>query len=365
MPNTLRLFAFRFLSIACFALFLSTVPAYCQTNIFTYQGRLTDTGTPATGTYDLQFKLYDTATVGTGTLQGSPNTVTNAAVLVTNGVFTVLLNFGGSAFPGADRFLEINVRHPGDPSYTTLAPRYQLTSTPYSLRTLSATAADSLSAACVGCVVDADINTVSGSKVTGAVANATTAVNTGNVTGTVAIANGGTGAGNAATARTNLGLGTLAIVTPSGTGSSSNFLRGDNAWAVPAAAANNSFFNQFSNPGNLTPVFSALSGGTTNTLLGAVANSMASPCTFDAIYVSGAITSNAAADAITLTLIKNGIATSLATTINVSTINITVTGSDTNAAHSFSVAAGDTVAIKLTQTSGTPTVRLATTVHCQ
>jgi len=135
----------------------------------------------------MQFKLYDNATVGTGTLQGSPNTVTNSAVQVTNGVFTVLLNFGVTAFPGADRFVEINVRHVGDPSYTTLAPRYQLTSTPYSLRTLSATAADSLSATCAPCVTDANINTVSGSKVTSAVANATTAVSAGNVTGTVAL----------------------------------------------------------------------------------------------------------------------------------------------------------------------------------
>lgn len=34
------------------------------------------------------------------------------------------------------------------------------------------------------------------------------------------------------TARTSLGLGTLATVSPSGTGSSSNFLRGDNSWAT-------------------------------------------------------------------------------------------------------------------------------------
>src|SRR5437870_47295 len=31
---------------------------------FTYQGRLTDGGSPASGQYDLQFTLYDTPTAG-------------------------------------------------------------------------------------------------------------------------------------------------------------------------------------------------------------------------------------------------------------------------------------------------------------
>jgi hypothetical protein len=73
--------------------------AFAQTSTFTYQGRLTDSGTPANGTYDLQFKLYDAVTAGA--LQGSPNTVTKPSVLVTNGVFTVQLDFGPGAFPGA------------------------------------------------------------------------------------------------------------------------------------------------------------------------------------------------------------------------------------------------------------------------
>ena len=30
-----------------------------QTSTFTYQGRFTDSGTPANGTYDMQFKLFD------------------------------------------------------------------------------------------------------------------------------------------------------------------------------------------------------------------------------------------------------------------------------------------------------------------
>ncbi len=61
---------------------------------------------------------------------------------------------------------------------------------------------------------------------------ATTATTAGNVTGTVAIANGGTGATSASTARTNLGLGSLAIMSPSGTADATTYLRGDGTWAV-------------------------------------------------------------------------------------------------------------------------------------
>jgi hypothetical protein len=109
--------------------------AQAQTSIITYQGRLSDAGTAANGTYDLQFKLYDASTLGN--LQGSPNTVTKAGVNVTNGIFTVQLDFGSSGFPGADRYLEISVQH-NVGGYTTLLPRQQLTSTPYAIHSLAA-----------------------------------------------------------------------------------------------------------------------------------------------------------------------------------------------------------------------------------
>src|SRR5207237_4948101 len=113
-------FAKSFLGLACLVLFFCTGVAVAQTTTFTYQGRLTDGGTAANGTYDLQFKLYDALTAGN--LQGSPNTVTKTSVLVTNGIFTVQLDFGAGAFPGADRFLEISVQHNGG-GFTTLTPR--------------------------------------------------------------------------------------------------------------------------------------------------------------------------------------------------------------------------------------------------
>ncbi|WP_374027337.1 hypothetical protein ACES2J_11420 [Bdellovibrio bacteriovorus] len=57
--------------------------------------------------------------------------------------------------------------------------------------------------------------------------NAATATN---VSGTVAVANGGTGATTAAGARTNLGLGPLAAMTPTGTADATTYLRGDGTW---------------------------------------------------------------------------------------------------------------------------------------
>lgn len=66
-------------------------------------------------------------------------------------------------------------------------------------------------------------------NVSGNAATATTAVN---VTGVVGIANGGTGASSVSAARTNLGLGSLATMSPTGTADSSTYLRGDGTWGT-------------------------------------------------------------------------------------------------------------------------------------
>src|ERR1039457_2103781 len=102
---------------------------------FTYQGRLTDGGLPATNIYDLSIILCSTPT-GPGGQIGVPAAL--ADVPVTNGLFTVTLNnaseFGPNAFDGTPRWLEVSVR-PGLSSgaYTTVLPRQPLLPTPYAI----------------------------------------------------------------------------------------------------------------------------------------------------------------------------------------------------------------------------------------
>ena len=64
-----------------------------QTTAFTYQGRLTDGGSPANGSYILQFKLFD-AVLG-GTQIGA--TISDVSVTAANGVFSTTLDFGAAA----------------------------------------------------------------------------------------------------------------------------------------------------------------------------------------------------------------------------------------------------------------------------
>ncbi|MEI8290915.1 MAG: hypothetical protein WCH99_15735 [Verrucomicrobiota bacterium] len=109
--------------------FIICLSAHAQTTAFTYQGRLNDANGPATGLYDLAFTLYDSAssrgnTVGAGA-------ITNAATPVTNGLFTVTLDFGWGVFDGNARWLELAVQPAGGTNFATLAPRQALTATPY------------------------------------------------------------------------------------------------------------------------------------------------------------------------------------------------------------------------------------------
>jgi hypothetical protein len=99
---------------------------------FTYQGRLDQGGNPATGLYDFSFKLYDA--LSDGSLVGSPSSIGLLTVPVTNGLFTVTLDFGGGVFDGADRWLEIAVQPSTAPGTAeTLSPRQRLTPTPYAI----------------------------------------------------------------------------------------------------------------------------------------------------------------------------------------------------------------------------------------
>jgi hypothetical protein len=100
---------------------------------FTYQGLLKSGGTPSQGAHDLTFKLYSDSTGGSQI--GSDQVV--LGVSVDNGFFNVPLDFGSSAFDGNARWLDIQVRVAGNPSYTQLLPRQALRPVPYATRAMN------------------------------------------------------------------------------------------------------------------------------------------------------------------------------------------------------------------------------------
>jgi hypothetical protein len=96
---------------------------------FTYQGRLRSGDGPYSGTCDLRFDLWD---AGSGGTQLSTQTV--SGVELSDGYFTVQLDFGSGRFSGDARWLAVSVRCPaGAGEYASLPPRQPLTPAPYAL----------------------------------------------------------------------------------------------------------------------------------------------------------------------------------------------------------------------------------------
>jgi hypothetical protein len=95
---------------------------------FTYQGKLTERGTPADGLYDIQFKLFDAAAGGSQI--GA--TFVATGVDVSQGIFTARPDFGTAFNISQSRWLEIAVRigFTAGP-YTLLTGRQELTATPF------------------------------------------------------------------------------------------------------------------------------------------------------------------------------------------------------------------------------------------
>ena len=160
---------------------------------FTYQGRLTDGGAPATGVYDLEFKLFDAslsgAQIGSAQLKDD--------VSVAEGLFTVALDFGTAAFAGSARWLSIGVR-PGSStgSFTVLNARQELKPSPNSVVSQGVPWAG-VSGKPAGFADDTDDD--SGGDITGVTAGP--GLTGGGATGEVALTvdfSGSTGAANAA-----------------------------------------------------------------------------------------------------------------------------------------------------------------------
>lgn len=277
---------------------LGAFMAAAQTTEFTYQGRMTDGGNAPTGLYDFEFKLFDAATGGTqlGMTQQL------LGVSVAGGVFTVQLNFG-SQFTGAPRYLEIAVKNLAGP-FTPLAPRQQISSTPYAVRSLNSAAADDLSASCVACVNAANISSVNGSSVAGAIPVASVPAGSGSYiqnqnASPQASSNfhvSGTGTANILSATTQFNIGTSRVLAVNANGSTylgtnagtsntgmRNSFFGSFAGNLNSAAINNSFFGWESGRSNVS--------GTDNTFFGA-ASGHANTASNNSFFGSGSGLSN-------------------------------------------------------------------------
>lgn len=94
---------------------------------FTYQGVLSDAGSPASGDFDFRLFLYNADAGGS---QVGPMVLIED-VTVTDGRFTTQLDFG-SVFDGTALWLEVGVRDGGSGGgYTVLQPRQELTAAPF------------------------------------------------------------------------------------------------------------------------------------------------------------------------------------------------------------------------------------------
>jgi hypothetical protein len=127
------------LPILAAAAMVALAPPVWAGSAFTYQGQLQFNGQPVNATCSFEFSLWDAASAGSQ--QGS--TLNRSNVTVTNGLFTVQLDFGATALGSGDRWLETSVGCAGLSGLVTLS-RQPLTSAPYAFL------ADTVAASAVG-----------------------------------------------------------------------------------------------------------------------------------------------------------------------------------------------------------------------
>ena len=134
--NLRTIFAFMFVVLVV----LNAGKAAAQTTNFTHHGNL---GSAIAGpNFELEFKLFDTPTVGTGNQHGL--TEQRSGVAVTNGEFSVQLDFTATVFTGAELFMETWWRDEnGGGSALTVLPAREKVTAVYANRSLSAATADS------------------------------------------------------------------------------------------------------------------------------------------------------------------------------------------------------------------------------
>ncbi|GDY23603.1 hypothetical protein LBMAG56_49500 [Verrucomicrobiota bacterium] len=97
----MKIYCFRACLVAWVLLLQLPFNSFGQGTAFSYQGRLSVGGTPATGTYQFEFTLWDS--LSGGVPASAVVLTTPAGVSVSNGLFTVILDFGAGALNGAPR----------------------------------------------------------------------------------------------------------------------------------------------------------------------------------------------------------------------------------------------------------------------
>lgn len=245
------------------------VPAHAQGTAFAYQGRLENNGAPANGNYDLTFTLYTTNVDGVAVA----GPVTDSATPVSNGLFTVTIDFGAGAFTGNNFWLDVSVSPAGSNAFTDLSPRQPILPTPYAMM---ATTASNLLGQLPGSQLTGPI---SASQLNGPVPSASlTSVPAGNLTGTVPLAQ------LPAAVLTNTETGVTLSGTFSGNGSGLTTLN-------PAALSTGTAAINIS--GNAATATSATTAGSATTAASATMAATASTATLASNLVSGAIISNA------------------------------------------------------------------------
>jgi Chaperone of endosialidase len=256
---------------ACFSLlliFISGLSIVAQTTEFTYQGRLSDTAAP-TATYDFELRLCSSPSSCPTPLA----VYSQAGVPVSNGVFTVKVNFGSSYFDGSDRYLEIAVKHPADSNYTTLSPRQKLNSAPYAIQSLKASDASNLGGVAAGQFVLTTDPRLSPNNYV---------LNSSSQQSGVSFNIGGTGSATVLNAATQYNIGGNRVLSVDGTSNffagtgtgtantgSYNSFAGSGAGSANSSASYNSFFGALAGQSNTTGYnnsFFGVSAGRVNTI---------------------------------------------------------------------------------------------------
>ena len=155
-------------------------------------------------------------------------------------------------------------------------------------------------------------------------------------------------------------------LSATGTASSTTYLRGDGSWATPSGGSSlpQIFALNLANTSSTATYYVSLNGGIlTNAGAQYKGTLMPAACTIKGLYVSVNRQSGSGSNTITFTIYKNGVATSMTTSVTVTAIGSAVANSDTF--DTFTVAAGDLVSIGISQTSGSPFDNMSVTTTAQ